>query len=444
MDTILKVVKTIQAYLWNFPMLVILLGTHIYFTFRLGIIQKWIPMGIRKSFSKTEGETGNVSPYSALSTALAATIGTGNIIGISTAIALGGPGAIFWCWITGVFGIATCYAESFLSVKYRVRRKDGSFVGGPMYVLEKVLHQKWAAILFSIFAVLASFGIGSSVQAHSISAAVCGQTEISQHLIGMGTAMLAGIVILGGGKQIAKVCAFLVPIMSIFFLGGCFFIMGKNVAYLRETIQVIVGSAFTSKSLAGGMTGTLVMTAMRVGISKGLFTNEAGLGSVPMAAATARTVSPVQQGLVSMTGTFWDTVVMCAITGITIVSSMIRSPEKYIQVSQDRLCFVAFSQLPFQGERILSVALVLFAFATIIGWNYYGECAVVYLWGEGGIQNYRILYLFAVYLGAVMSLELAWGVSDLFNSLMAIPNIACIWCLQKIIAQDTHKFLRGK
>lgn len=439
MDTIFEAVKTIQAYLWNFPMLVLLLGTHIYFTFRLGIIQKRIPEGIRKSFTRTKGGTGNVSPYSALATALAATIGTGNIIGISTAIAVGGPGAVFWCWMTGVLGIATCYAESFLSVKYRVKKKDGSYVGGPMYVLDGVLHRKWAAVLFSVFAVLASFGIGSSVQAHSISAAIQGKIKMSPHAIGIATALLAGMVILGGGKQIAKVCTFLVPVMSLFFLGGCVFIMIKNAAYLLESIKTIVGCAFSSRSFLGGITGTAVMTAMRVGISKGLFTNEAGLGSVPMAAASARTISPVQQGLVSMTGTFWDTVVMCVITGITIISSMIKNPACYLNVPQDRLCFIAFSELPIRGDVILSISLVLFAFATIIGWNYYGECAVEYLWGAGGIQNYRILYLFAVYLGAVMSLELVWGISDLFNSFMAIPNIMCIWLLRQVIIKETRR-----
>lgn len=439
MDKVFEAVKTLQAYLWNFPMLVLLLGTHIYFTFRLGIIQKRIPEGIRKSFARAEGGTGNVSPYSALATALAATIGTGNIIGISTAIAVGGPGAVFWCWITGVFGIATCYAESFLSVKYRVKRSDGSYVGGPMYVLEGVLHKKWAAVLFSAFAVLASLGIGSSVQAYSISSAIQGQMDISPHIIGIVTSLLAGMVIIGGGKQIAKVCTFLVPIMSFFYLGGCFYIIFRNSAWLPETLRVIIGSAFSSKSFVGGIAGTGVLAAMRVGISKGLFTNEAGLGSIPMAAASARTSSPVRQGIISMTGTFWDTVVMCAITGIAIVGSMVRCPEKYKCIPQDRLCFVAFSDLPISGEVILSISLILFAFATIIGWNYYGECAVEYLFGKKGIKNYQIIYLFAVYLGAVMSLELVWGVSDLFNSLMAIPNIACIWLLQKTIIQDTCK-----
>lgn len=437
METLLTAVRTIQACLWNFSMPAILLGTHIYFTLRLGIIQKRIPEGIRLSFARAEGGTGNVSPYSALATALAATIGTGNIIGISTAIAVGGPGAVFWCWLTGVFGIATCYAESFLSVKYRVKAPDGSCVGGPMYVLEHVLHKKGAALCFSVFAVLASLGIGSSVQAYSISAAVQGQIEISPQIIGITTAFLAGIVILGGGKQIAKVCTFLVPVMSLFFLGGCFFIMGKNASYLPETLRVIICSAFSSKSFLGGISGTAVMNVMRVGISRGLFTNEAGLGSIPMAAASARTASPVHQGLVSMTGTFWDTVVMCAITGITIVSSMIKNPVKYLGVPSDRLCFIAFFELPYRGDTILSISLVLFAFATIIGWNYYGECAVRYLGGEKGVSGYRIIYLFAVYLGAVMSLELVWGISDLFNSFMAIPNIFCIWMLRGMIVKET-------
>lgn len=418
-------------------MLFILLGTHLYFTFCLGIIQKRIPEGIRLSFSKTEGGTGNVSPYSALATALAATIGTGNIIGISTAIAVGGPGAVFWCWITGVFGIATCYAESFLSVKYRVKRSDGSYAGGPMYVLEYALHKKWAAILFALFAVFASFGIGSSVQAHSIAGAVTGQIEISPHVIGIVTAVLTGMVIVGGAKQIAKVCTFLVPFMSFFYLGGCLYLIVRNYAFLPEAIGVILKSAFSANSFVGGMAGTAVMTAMRVGISKGLFTNEAGLGSIPMAAAMARTTSPVRQGLVSMTGTFWDTVVMCAITGIAIVGSMVRYPEKYIQAASDRLCFIAFSELPIRGDVILSVSLVLFAFATIIGWNYYGECAVRYLWGEKGMQNYQIFYMLAVYLGAVLSLEMVWGISEIFNILMAIPNLVCIWALRQVIVKET-------
>lgn len=420
-------------------MLVLLLGTHIYFTFRLHGIQRKIPEGIRLSFSGQEEGAGDVSAYSSLATALAATIGTGNIIGISAAVATGGPGAIFWCWITGVFGIATCYAESFLSVKYRIRTKEGNYIGGPMYVLEKVLHQKGLAVLFALFTVLASMGIGSSVQSHSICAAIQEQVPVSPHLIGMGFGVLAGFVIVGGGKQIAKVCTWLVPFMSAFYFLGCFYIMAVNHSYLWEAVLVIVKSAFSSRSFLGGMAGTAVTTGIRIGISKGLFTNEAGMGSIPITAASAKTTSPMRQGIVSMTGVFWDTVVMCAITGIALVSSMIRLPSLYQGAAEDRLCFLAFSQIPLGGEMMLSISLVLFAFATIIGWSYYGECGVRYLWGERGIKIYQLVYMMMVYLGAVVSLNLVWNLSELFNILMAVPNLIGVWLLRKEIIGDTLK-----
>lgn len=418
-------------------MLVLLLGTHIYFTFRLHGIQRKIPQGIRLSFSGQEGGDGDVSAYSALATALAATIGTGNIIGISAAVATGGPGAIFWCWITGVFGIATCYAESFLSVKYRIKTKEGNYIGGPMYVLERVLHQKGLAVLFAVFTVLASMGIGSSVQSHSICAAIQEQVPVSPHLIGMGFGVLAGIVIVGGGRQIAKVCTWLVPFMSVFYFLGCFYLIAVNHSYLWEAVQVIVKSAFSSRSFLGGMAGTAVTVGIRTGISKGLFTNEAGMGSIPITASSAKTTSPVRQGIVSMTGVFWDTVVMCAITGIALVSSMLRWPLLYQGAADDRLCFIAFSRIPIGGEMMLSISLVLFAFATIIGWSYYGESAVRYLWGERGIKVYQLAYMMMVYLGAVVSLNLVWNLSELFNILMAVPNLIGVWLLRKEIIADT-------
>lgn len=441
METIAQIMKSIYGYLWGMPMLVVLLGTHLYFTFRLGVIQRKIPKGIRLSFSKTEESNEGISPFSALATALAATIGTGNIIGISAAIAIGGPGAVFWCWVTGVFGIATCYAECFLAVKYRVQKPDGSFLGGPMYVMEKALHQKSAAVIFALSTILASLGMGSSVQSHSICAAVTANYRISPQIIGAVAAVLAGIVILGGARQISRVCTYLVPFMSVFYMGGCLLLLWINRDFLGETLAVIVRSAFSSKSVAGGIAGTAVMTGMRTGISKGLFTNEAGLGSIPMTAASARTSSPVKQGIISMTGPFWDTVVMCAITGIAIVSSMLRTPAAYQGVADDQLCFLAFAGLPVDGSFMLSVSLVLFAFATIIGWSYYGECAVQYLWGKQKILAYRVLYIMAVYLGAVMSLDVVWTVSDLFNSFMAIPNILCIWMLRKVIIGETRMSL---
>lgn len=301
--------------------ILLLLGTHLYFTFRLRFIQRKIPCGIRLSFSGK-----NNTSYSALATALAATIGTGNIIGISTAIAVGGAGAVFWCWITGVLGIATCYGECFLSMKYRKTEKDGKRIGGPMYVLERGMQQKGLAVLFSVFTILASLGIGSSVQAHSISAAITEQIPVSPHIIGMAAGVLAGKVIIGGSRQIGKVCTWLVPVMSAFYLGGCIFILMKNYTVIPEAVKMIVTSAFVPEAAAGGVVGTTVMAGLRTGISRGLFTNEAGLGSIPMAAATAQHASPRDQALVSMTGPFWDTVVMCAITGIASVSSMIAHP----------------------------------------------------------------------------------------------------------------------
>lgn len=436
MDSVFHMLYSIQKFLWNGPMLVLLLGTHLYFTVQLKFIQKKISEGIRLSLSgKGQGKEG-ISSFSALATALAATIGTGNIIGISMAVSIGGPGAVFWCWLTGLLGIATCYAECFLSVKYREKQEDGTYAGGPMYVMEKVLHQKGAAVLFSAAVILVSFGMGSGVQSHAVCTAVTEHVEMNPVKIGMITAVLTGIVILGGAKQIAKVCTWLVPIMSVLYLGGCLVLIWTNRAVLGETIGVIVKAAWTPQAVLGGTAGTVVTTGVRIGIARGLFTNEAGLGSIPMAAASAQTSAPEQQSLVSMTGPFWDTVVMCAITGIAVVSSMIQNPEVFREAPGDRLCFLAFSRLPFWGSEILSVSLILFAFATIIGWNYYGECAVRYLWKGRGLLLYQVLYMAAVYVGAVMSSDRVWSMSDLFNALMALPNLLCIWRLRREVVID--------
>lgn len=426
-------IKIIQEALWGLPMLLALFITHIYFTIRLRFIQRKIPQGIHMSFSKKGQGEGNISPFSALATALAATIGTGNIIGVSTAIAIGGPGAIFWCWITGVLGIATCYAECYLSVKFRVRNTDGTYEGGPMYVMDHVLHQKSAAVVFALAVVLVSFGMGSSVQSHSIASAITEHVQISPGFIGVCLALLAGIVIMGGAEQITKVCTCLVPFMSIFFLGGCLFLIWGNRDVFSETVQLILKSAFSSESIVGGIGGTAVMTGLRIGISRGLFTSEAGLGSIPISAASARTESPYRQSLVSMTGVFWDTVVMCAVTGIAITGCMVKNPELYQQAAEDQLCFLAFSDLPFWGSEILSLSLVLFAFATMIGWSYYGECAVQYLGGNRGQIIYKVLYICFIFWGTVLPLNAVWGMSDLFNSLMTIPNLICLWMLRKYV-----------
>ncbi len=431
-----EIINAFQNSAGNLLLMILLIGTHVYFTVKLKFIQRRIPEGIRLSFSGNQREKGGISPYAALSTALAATIGTGNIIGISTAIAIGGPGAVFWCWLSGFFGVATSYAESFLSVKYRIREDDGTYVGGPMYVLEHALHNKKLAIVFAVFTLFASFGVGSSVQSQAIGAAITSRISVSPHVIGIVAAMLAGKVLLGGGKSIAKVCMFLVPVMSLFYICGCLAIIVLHLEFVPEAVLVIVKSAFSSKSIAGGIGGCAVMTAMRVGLSKGLFTNEAGMGSIGMSAAGADTDSPVRQGLISMTGVFWDTIVLCAITGIAIVSTMLKTPQSFVNLASDKYCYEAFATLP-GGEWLLTVSLVLFAFATIIGWSYYGECAAGYLFGKHRIGTYQLILILMVYFGTVLSLETVWGLADMFNILMVLPNFVTLFALRKIIVKET-------
>lgn len=442
MEIIDQAIAYIRDFVWGLPMIAMLIGTHIYFTLRLGFIQRLIPKGIRLSFSKKARGEGEISGYGALATALAATIGTGNIIGISTAIAIGGPGAVFWCWITGVLGIATTYSECLLSLLYRVRKNDGSYQGGPMYVLRYGLGYRIPAFLFCIFAILASLGVGSSVQSHSICSALTGKWNLPPSLIGMTAAVLCGFVIIGGVKQIAKVCSFLVPFMGLLYMGGCFVILIMNAHYLLPAIHLIVESAFQPKSAFGGFCGSTILTAARIGIARGLFTNESGLGSIPMAAASAKTGNPVSQALISMTGTFWDTVIICAVTGIVIVSSLIRYPASADGIAADRLCFVAFEQLSGTGIYILTLSLVLFAFATMIGWCVYGERAVIFLFGERGINPYRVLYLVSIFLGSVTTLGIVWNFSDMVNALMAIPNLLSLLLLRDKIVKESKRYLK--
>ena len=417
-------------------MLVLLAGTHLYFTIRLGFIQRKLPDGLRRSLSSAG--SGGLSPYEALSTALAATIGTGNIIGISSAIALGGPGAVFWCWISGFFGMATCYAESVLSAACRKKRADGSFYGGPMYVMEQLLHNRLLAVLFSVFTVLAALCVGSGVQAHSLTAVISRRLPVSVHWIGIVAALLAGSILIGGAKKTAKVCTCLVPVMSVLYLGSCLFLLVKNAVWIPAALQAIFVSAFSKKAVIGGIAGTAVKMAVRTGMAKGLFTNEAGMGSMPMTAAAAEGLSTRDQGLVSMTGVFWDTLVMCAVTALAILSDMVKNAAPYRAAAVDEYCFVAFSNLPVAGEDLLSLCLVLFAFATIIGWSFYGECAARYLWGERGVTVFQVIYMVFVYLGSVCSLELVWNLSDLCNACMAVPNLWCLWKLKELIVEKTR------
>lgn len=425
-------------------MIVLLLGTHIFLTIRLRFPQRKIFKAIALSVKRDKQATGDVSQFGALATALAATIGTGNIIGVATAIALGGPGAVFWCWLTGVFGISTKYAEGLLAVKYRVKTKRGQMIGGPMYALEKGLGWKWLAVLFAIFATLASFGIGSTVQANAISTLVENQYNVSPYITGLVVTALGAAVIVGGVKSIAKVCGMLVPFMAIFYVLGCIYILFVNHAYLLPALQVIFDSAFTTKAAGGGFAGSTLIMAARYGIARGLFSNESGLGSAPIVAAAAQTRNPVRQALVSSTATFWDTVVICALTGLVITSSIIAYPDIDYH-NGAALTKVAFSKIPYIGAPLLTFGLSTFAFSTTLGWSYYGERCVEYLKGKRWMLFYRMIYIVSIFVGSVVNLALVWNLADCMNALMSIPNLLSLICLSGIIVHETRKYLwRGQ
>lgn len=369
---------SVSSLLWGWPMMILLLGTHIFLTIRLRCPQRKLFTAIRLSIKRDKDASGDVSQFGALATALAATIGTGNIIGVATAIALGGPGAVFWCWITGVFGIATKYAEGLLAIKYRVQTPTGKMLGGPMYALEKGLGWKTMAILFAIFTMIASFGIGNTVQANAIATIANNTYGISPWIMGAVVCGLTAAVIIGGVKSIAKVCGMLVPFMALFYILGCIYILFVNHNYVWPAISLILKCAFSPEAAGGGFAGSSIMMVARYGLARGLFSNESGLGSAPIVAAAAQTRNPVRQALVSSTGTFWDTVIICALTGIVIVSSIIAYPDISYHDGA-ALTKMAFGKIPYVGEPLLSFGLLTFAFSTILGWSYYGERAVEYL-----------------------------------------------------------------
>lgn len=444
MQVLNQIFATMSGAVWGAPMLILLFGTHLFLTIRLKFIQRFTFKGIKLSVSADEGSSGNISQFGALATALAATIGTGNIIGVSTAVALGGPGAVLWCWLTGVFGIATKYGEALLSVKYRVKDETGKVKGGPMYAIERGLGLKWLAVIFAVFTVLATFGAGCTVQSHAITNAIQGTFGVKPAISGIVLTVIAACVILGGVKLIAKVCEKLVPFMALFYVVGCIAILIINREFLGQAIILIVESAFSAKAAAGGFVGSTIMTACRYGMARGLFSNESGLGTAPIAAAAAQTRNPVRQALVSMTGTFWDTVVVCAMTGIVIVSSVLHIPGAYEGAANDAFTTIAFSQLPTIGNVILTVALCAFAFTTILGWSFYGESACEYLFGKKSIVVYRVAFLIILYIGSVVSLGIIWNFSDLMNGLMAFPNLICLLLLSGVIVKETRKYLWDK
>ena len=441
-----EIVAKASEFLWGWPTIILLFGTHIFLTVVLRFPQRHIFKAIKLSVTPDDGSKGDVSQFGSLATSLAATLGTGNIVGVATAVALGGPGAVLWCWMAGFFGIATKYGEGLLAIKYRVKTSDGTMLGGPMYALERGLKMKWLAVLFCIFTALAAFGIGNSVQSNAISSLLAtpglfdGFDGISTQITGIVLALMVALVIIFGVKGIANVCCALVPFMAFFYILGCIIILFFNWEYLGAAIELIVKSAFSPEAAGGGFVGGTVMMAARFGIARGLFSNESGLGSAPLIAAAAQTRNPVRQALVSSTATFWDTVIVCALTGLVIVSSILAYP--HIDYSNGaQLTHAAFAEIPYVGTIVLTVGLITFTFSTILGWSYYGEKAIEYMAGKKTIFVYRILWVVAVYAGAVINLELVWSVADCANALMAIPNLIALLLLSRVIVKETKKYL---
>ena len=451
MEAFSSIITSLENWIWGAPMLILLCGTHIFMTLRTGFIQKKTFTGIRLSVTKDPDSPGDVSQFQALTTALASTIGTGNIIGVGTAVYLGGPGAVLWCWLTGVFGIATKYAESLIAVKYRVQTADGRMMGGAMYALERGL--KWKkfgktlAMLFALFAMLASFGIGCGTQINAIAEVMENNLPFAFPRIAVGIifGIITAVVIIGGIKSIAVVCEKLVPFMAAFYVLGCIVILGINADYILPAVKAILTLAFQPGAVAGGLVGGGIRLALQYGVARGLFSNESGMGSAPLVASAAQTRNPVRQALVSATGTFWTTVVVCLVTGLVLISTIMKNPAVDMAsiANGGQMTTIAFAQIPYIGPAILVFSIVTFAYSTILGWSYYGERAAEYLIGRRAILPYKLVFLAVVVFSPVLALDLIWSIADILNALMAIPNLIAVLLLSGVIAQETRHYLKN-
>ncbi len=437
-----EILTTIDSFVWGPAMIALLLGTHIYLTFRTGFIQRKLPQAIRMSVRRDPDGKGDISSFGALATALAATIGTGSIVGVATALLAGGPGAIFWMWIAGLFGTATKCVETYAAVKYRMRafaRKDGSVPW-------------WAtlgAVAFAAFAIIATIGTGSAVQSAAISGIVTSSVPaVPAVAVGVVVVVAVAAVIFGGVNSIARVCEWLVPFMAGAYALGCVVIMIMNGSVLGEAVGLILECAFTPKAAFGGAVGSGMIMALQFGCARGLFSNESGLGTAPIVAAAAKTRNPAEQALISMTGAFWSTGVICLLTGLVLVSTMIAHPEIGQQILADpsiatgaALASAAFAEIPYFGTPILVLGMCSFASSTILGWSYYGNRCVAYLFGPKGIKPYQVVYVAVAFLGAIGVGDVVWTISDIGNALMAIPNIIVILLLSGMIARETKHFV---
>ncbi|MDZ7625080.1 MAG: sodium:alanine symporter family protein [Ignavibacteriaceae bacterium] len=434
----------IRDIIWGVPLIALLVGTGIYLTFLLKGLQfrklyhsLWLALVKRKE----DNSEGDITHFQALMTALAATVGTGNIAGVATAIAIGGPGALFWMWITGLFGMATKYAEAVLAVKYRIKDKNGNMSGGPMYYLANGMNLKWLGALFAVFAAVAAFGIGNMVQSNSVADAVKYSFNLPVEITGIILALATGLVLLGGIKSIGRVTGILVPFMVIFYFLAALFVVIIHIDQIPSVISHVLVEAFTDTAAVGGFAGATIMLTIRSGISRGVFSNESGLGSAPIAAAAAQTKHPVTQALVSMTQTFIDTIVICSMTGFAIlVSDVLNTGLTGATLTQK-----AFeTALPGEwGGIIVSIGLIFFAYSTILGWSYYGEKSVEYLLGEKSVKPYRLLFVLMVFVGAIVKLELVWTFADIMNGLMALPNLIALLGLSGIVAAETRNYFNN-
>lgn len=448
MNQLQEIVAGINTFIWGPPLLILLVGTGIYLTIRLGLLQVFkLPLALKYLFSKDPEASslktkGDISAFASVCTALSATIGTGNIIGVATAIRLGGPGALFWMWMAAFFGMATKYAEALLAVKYRVVDENGQMAGGPMYYIERGLKNKFLAKCFAIFGIgVAFFGIGTFAQVNAITSAIDIAFNVPVVITGVILTIAVAAVTLGGIKSISKVSEIVVPFMAISYVACTVAILLLNASEVPAAFNLIIKSAFSPLAAAGGFAGSTLSLALKSGVSRGVFSNESGLGSAPIAAAAAKTNSCVRQGLVQMTGTFFDTIIICTMTGLTLVLSGIWNNEAYEGAAATTAAFrSSLSAAPWLGEMIVTIGLIFFAFTTILGWNYYGERCMVYLTGTKGIKPYKYFFIFLVAVGPFLELSLIWTMADIVNGLMAIPNLIGILGLSGIVVAETKLY----
>lgn len=439
MQNLQSLMETLSGWVWGPYMLVLIVGTGIFLTFRLLFWQfRMLPLAFKQVFGKHPDHSGDISQFASLMTALSATIGTGNIAGVATACVLGGPGAVFWMWMTALFGMATKYGEGVLAVKYRVKNEKGEMSGGPMYYIERGLKWKWLALIFALFGTLASFGIGSSVQSNTVALAVQNSLGIETWMTGIIIPAFSALVILGGIKSISKASSVIVPIMAVGYVAGGLIIILNNLELVGPALKMIFTYAFTGEAAVGGAIGA----AIRYGVARGVFSNEAGMGSAPIAAAAAKTDHPARQGLVSMTGTFIDTIIVCSITGIVLVMGYIMAGNDFGGQTGAVLTIGVFDKLlPGVGGWVVTFGIIFFAYSTILGWSYYGEKCATYLLGEKFVLPYRIIYIASVFIGCVATLDLVWLFADTFNGLMAVPNLIALLLLSGVIAKESKDFI---